>query len=392
MKPRFAWSELDRGLETGDWPAWLPYGSFAIATVTTALAFLQRIHAPGLVEATISLAIAFAPFLLDAIAYLTGRRCALPHWLFPVPVLAAMIYLVLHEPSGGDVEPFILVFMTAGVVSRSTEQPLLAIGTVVASCAVVILPDIAGITKGFSVWVMAILFASGGGLLVRMLTQRTLELRQVQEHLAETAVAEERSRIAREVHDVIAHSMSVTMLHITAARMALERNKPDDALDALHEAEQQGRKSMGDIRLTVGLLGPDATAAASPLPTLLDLPTLASDFRNAGMVVDLKMNGAYDALPPTDALSVYRIVQESLTNAAKHAPGALTTVQLVVDDKEIHLTVCNAGSNGSAPASDGSGLGIRGMIERARLLGGNLVTGPAETGWKVELVAPRTER
>ncbi len=388
MPYRFGRNDLDPGLESGDWPAWLPFAMCALGVVAVSIAMMQRLSGPQPGWMLAALALSVAPFLLDIVGYVTRLKVGLPLWFFPVPVLVGMTYLVLH-PVSSDVAPFMLVFMSAEMIARTSEQRWIGVATLLASCFVVTLPDLAGLTHGFSVWVMAILSASGGGLFVQVLTNKTLQLRAAQAGLTEKAASDERSRIAREVHDVIAHSMSVTMLHITAARMALERDKTTDALDALREAEQQGRRSMGDIRRTVGLLGPNADATEAPMPTASDLPSLVRDFTGAGVPVSLQIDGDVSSLPPAAGLSIYRITQESLTNVAKHAPGAKASVTLSVDEDTMHLVVQNARSNGSFKAPEGSGLGIRGMVERAAVLEGTLSAGPSPDGWSVELNAPR---
>jgi signal transduction histidine kinase len=223
-----------------------------------------------------------------------------------------------------------------------------------------------------------------------MLARRTLALKEAQSELTAKAATDERQRIAREVHDVIAHSMSVTMLHVTAARMALLRQRSSDALEALQEAEEQGRRSLNEIRRTVGLLGTDEGAKAPPQPTANDLPTLVADFRSAGLDVDLSMRGDVQELPAAAGLNLYRIVQESLTNVVKHAPGAKATVELDLTTDDIRLRVHNDLGNGSTPTPvSGNGLGMRGMAERAAILGGRVDARVGESGWTVHLVAPR---
>jgi signal transduction histidine kinase len=388
VKIRFGRKDVDPGLETGDWPGWLPFGSCAVIVITVAIATVQRFSGPNRVPTLIALGVAAAPFILDVIGYATDLKVGLPLPLFPVPVLIGMTYLTLH-PLSADVSTFILVFLSAEMVSRTSERRWLGIASVVASCAVASLPDVAGITHGYSLWVIAIVFASLGGALIQLLTVRTMELRRAQEGLAEKAAADERSRIARELHDVIGHSMSVTMLHVTAARMALEQNDQSAALEALREAEQQGRSSMTDIRRTVGLLGSDGDGNAAPMPSVADLPKLVSDFRAAGLDVAIAVDGDYESIAPAAGLSVFRIVQESLTNAVKYAPGARAHVDLKVNGEEIRLLVHNADGHGASSA-DGSGLGIRGMMERASVLGGTLAAGPDGDGWSVLLVAPKS--
>ncbi len=382
-----------------EWPIWVPLASAGLVVVTLTASIFQRRHfyyaiSHGhAVRGHVSLwwfvlfgFIALLPFLLDCAASQFPRLKTLPLWLFPLPVLIGISYFVFH-PTNIDFAPFVLVFMTAEFATRATDQRVLSLVAPAASIALMVVAELSGRYQGALIWVVGILFGWFGGYLVSQFERRTQQLRDAQAGLAEKAAADERSRIAREVHDVIAHSMSVTMLHITAARMALENGKQGDALDALREAEQQGRSSMSDIRRTVGLLGPDSSAAAPPLPVATDIPKLVSDFRNAGLDVELTMNGEFLTLAPAAGLSVYRIVQESLTNVAKHAPGATTSVCLTVDE-QIRLVITNSGG-GSGASSDGSGLGLRGMIERAITIGGDLKAGPHEDGWAVALTAPR---
>jgi signal transduction histidine kinase len=140
----------------------------------------------------------------------------------------------------------------------------------------------------------------------------------------------------------------------------------------------------------VGLLGPDEAAATPPMPTATDLPRLVADFRAAGLDVDLSLDGDVSGLPPAAGLNLYRIVQESLTNVVKHAPGAKATVELKVSDDDIRLRVRNGSGNGATrPLRSGSGQGMRGMSERAALLGGSVDVLSGESGWTVHLVAPR---
>ncbi len=386
-------------LEDREWPIWVPLLSAALVLIPIVTAVIQRAHSfltfaangrvlrghVSLVEVLVFAALAYLPFALD-VANTARPRIKYPLWLFPIPVLIGIGFFVFH-PALVDFAPFVFVFMSAELAARA-ENVWIGIGSTVACMALMVTAQLAGRFQGSFIWVMGILFGWFGGYLVRSLDRRTRELAEAQAGLAEKAAAEERSRIAREVHDVIAHSMSVTMLHITAARMALEKHKPDDALEALHEAERQGRSSMSDIRRTVGLLG-SSDAAQPPMPGATDLPKLVNDFRAAGLIVDLQMNGDFRDLNPAAGLSLYRIVQESLTNAAKHSPGAETRVILAIDDQKIHLTVLNASVNGAAPSGDGNGMGLRGMAERAAVLDGTLTAGPTSDGWTVELTAPR---
>jgi signal transduction histidine kinase len=346
-----------------------------IAVTVYALLLRDALLRPGF--ATLAATIAVGPWLIDVATTKIGYRRALPRWLFSLIVLIGVGLLVWYPPRN-DVAATVLVFLTAEMAARM-RWPW-GINVFLGSCAVMIGANVFGHYSGSAPWIMGFGFAFFGGSAVQSQLRLANELKAAQAGLAEKAADEERSRIAREVHDVIAHSMSVTMLHVTAARMALEKGQ---------SVEGQGRNSLIDIRRTVGLLGPDESGAA-PMPGVMDLPKLVTDFRNAGLDVTLSMNGAVDELPPAAGLNLYRIVQESLTNASKHASGAKTSVELTVTDTDIRLRVFNEAGNGNAPAADaGGGRGFRGMVERAVMLNGSLVSGSEAGGWLVVLAAPR---
>jgi signal transduction histidine kinase len=232
--------------------------------------------------------------------------------------------------------------------------------------------------------------------------RRTLvELRAAQTGLATQAAAAERQRIAGEIHDVVAHSLAVTMLHLMGARHILVRD-PQRAEQALAEAERLGRQSLADVRRTVGLLqDPDASGATArpvlaPLPTASDMRTLVDEYARAGMHVELTIRGDASELAAGPSLAVYRIAQEALANVAKHATRATTRVELSIDDGQdlVRLRVRDGGGAAElAPperGDSGSGMGIPGMRKRAELLGGSLFAGPdpAGAGWLVECTLP----
>jgi signal transduction histidine kinase len=224
--------------------------------------------------------------------------------------------------------------------------------------------------------------------------QRLLaELDRAQARLAEEAAAAERARIAREVHDVVAHSLTVTLLHLSSARLALA-DRPGDAARALVEAERLARESLADVRRTVGLLGRDGEGGVvGPLPGAADLGRLVAGFRAAGVAVDLRVEGDVGGLAPGHGLGLYRIVEESVANAARHAPGAAVEVVVAARAGEMVVTVANGppvrGADPAGGSGLGVGLGLAGMRERAALLGGRLVAGPAAGGgWRVEAVLP----
>ena len=375
----------DGRFEEIEWPWWVPLGSCFLPAITLFLAVHQRQELGSIVRPSMYAALAVAPFLYDAVGSITRRGPQLPLAFLAMPALAGVGLLVV-TPARNDLAPFVLVLLAAEVAARTMNKPL-SLGVYFASCGLMVGIEAAGQFEGAFIWVIGISFGWFGGFMIQTLLRTTSDLRAAQADLAERSAAEERQRIAREIHDVIAHSMSVTMLHITAARMALERERTTDALDALREAEQQGRNSLRDIRRTVGLLGPEE-GTTPPMPSAADVPKLVSDFRAAGLDVDLSIEGDVHSLPPAAGLNLYRIVQESLTNVVKHAPGAHASVDLQIDETDVRLRVHNNSGNGHSPAKSEDGLGLKGMTGRAALLGGSLTVDNDGSGWTVSLVAP----
>jgi signal transduction histidine kinase len=152
----------------------------------------------------------------------------------------------------------------------------------------------------------------------------------------------------------------------------------------LAEAERLGRESLAEVRSAVGLLRQNGdTAGNAPMPGVNDVPALVERFRSARADVTLIVDGPTDGFPATTGLAVYRILQEALTNAAKHAPGTAIAIALTVDPTGATLTVDSAGQPGQ-----GSGVGLVSMRERAESLGGSCVAGPGGPGWRVRATLP----
>jgi len=223
------------------------------------------------------------------------------------------------------------------------------------------------------------------GLATLQIVRLVSHLRETEQLLALEAARAERRRFAREVHDVIAHSMTVTLLHLQAARLAC-RTAPEDAESALGEAERVGRASLDDLRRTVRLLSDETgTTLDGSTEAFETLKELVDGFTLAGADVHLNVSSDLSDVPPVIAQALYRIVQESITNAVRHSPGSRVDVDITTGPTRTTMRIDNGlgtsqfASNRERPR----GQGLRGMIERAALLGGHLEAGPTKDGWRV---------
>jgi signal transduction histidine kinase len=219
------------------------------------------------------------------------------------------------------------------------------------------------------------------------------------------AAAAERARIAREMHDVVSHNIQVMVTLADAAAVA-QRSDPQRATEAMHDVSSTGRQALGDMRRMLGLLrdgteragtvgaGAGSAESFAPQPGLAELDGLAERVRSTGLTVSLSRSGTPFALSGAAELTVYRIVQEALTNALKHAESAHSvTISLAFDDPEVTVLVVDDGSTGADRPNDtptvgagrnGGGHGVLGMAERAAAFDGSLAAGPrAGGGWQV---------
>jgi signal transduction histidine kinase len=220
-------------------------------------------------------------------------------------------------------------------------------------------------------------FAIGSGwTLGRSFRARREYAVQLADHRAQQAVAEERLRIAREMHDVVAHSIGVIVMKAAVANHVYE-TRPEEGREALGVIESVGRAALGDIEQVLGSLRSEEEAELTPSPGLDDIPRLIENARLADVQVELE-HGPIPALPSAVQLSAYRIVQEALTNIIKHAAPARCTVRITTESGELHLAVINDGAP-SRPAGK-PGHGLIGMRERAALHHGTLMAGEQPNG------------
>lgn len=214
------------------------------------------------------------------------------------------------------------------------------------------------------------------------LRQKVADAEREREESARRAVEEERARIARELHDVVAHQMTVMTIQAEGARRIADGADPR-VREALDTIKATGHSALAEMRRVVGLLRESDSEAPelAPLPKLADLQSLVDKVRAAGVPVELSIRGETRPLAEGVELSAYRIVQESLTNVAQHGgPGVSASVSVTYDDDSLEVLAVDNGRGAAAETSDGGGHGLVGMRERVAVLGGSLEAGPKPGG------------
>jgi signal transduction histidine kinase len=240
--------------------------------------------------------------------------------------------------------------------------------------------------EGIPNWFWAAACAGVGRLLsdrqrlVWLLEDRALRLEREREEKAKAAVSEERARIAREMHDVVAHNVSVIVVQAGAARRVMEADRVR-ASEALAAIEMTGRQTLQEMRRLLGVLRTDDDVLAlSPQPGLAELGALIDEVRKAGMPVDFREEGIPHELPPGHDLVAYRVVQEALTNVLKHAGQAKVWITLKFTSRSLELEVLDDGRGPTHSGEPEGGHGLFGMRERLALYGGTLETGERPGG------------
>jgi signal transduction histidine kinase len=219
---------------------------------------------------------------------------------------------------------------------------------------------------------------------VLRLEERTAELEQAREELARRAVVEERLRLARELHDVVAHAMSVIAVQSGVGAHVADTH-PEEAAMALAAIETTSRSALEELRRLLGVLRQEDEPRGdlAPVPGLADLEDLLAEVTKAGLAVKLRVNGTRPPLPAGVDLSAYRIVQEALTNVVKHAGSARAQVVVGYGDQDVTVEVIDDGRGAVTSVSDGrvgTGHGLIGMRERVQAFGGDLEVGPRPAG------------
>jgi signal transduction histidine kinase len=305
---------------------------------------------------------------------------------WPVPVLAiAAVGTLATTMSGGNplaqVGSIALASFTVG--DRQTDRVLAALSVVAVASLLsfgFIVQDAdpaEAVALTFAVlvpsWLLGDLVHTRRREALRREEERDRSV-QAREERLRAAAAEERRHVARELHDVVAHAVSVMVIQAGAARQVL-RTAPDDAEGALLAVESTGREAMTELRRFLGALADDdEPGGLAPQPGIGGLGPLLDRVREAGLPASLEVQGEPRSVPPSLDVAVYRIVQEALTNALRYARRAATLVRLTWEPAQLRLEILDDGPGTDAIAS--SGRGLVGMRERASLVGGRLEAGP----------------
>ncbi|MFF2012384.1 sensor histidine kinase [Streptomyces sp. NPDC058195] len=348
--------------------------------------------------------------LMVALAVVASGAVALRR-RFPLAVLCVVTAAVLVTPQ--SVLRLTLYAFVIAVYSAAVHSPYRT-ATLAALPVSVLLVGLSGdsvtpIVPNEYIVLLILVPMAGAALGLRTWKHRTDEgrsrlaaLEREQAGALRRAVAYERARIARELHDVVTHNVSVMVIQAGAARTVM-RTSPEQAGEALLAVEAGGRAAMTELRHVMGLLtmtdegepacGAGAVAEAgaelAPQPGLDQLATLVAGVRDAGLPVGLTMTGASRAIPPGVGLAVYRVVQEALTNTVKHASGATASVTVEQGPERLRVEVTDTGGRPGQGAAAGSGRGLIGLRERLAVYGGTLSSGRRMTGgYRVEALIP----
>jgi signal transduction histidine kinase len=323
----------------------------------------------------------------------------------PLAVVTAVAVVQVVEAAAGVPLQEPIVPLLASVIAIyaliTTSRPAQAVAGALISLLAVTIETILQ-HKGFANFAFAAVFTVGAVLVGRTVSYQsrhaarlerqavTLE-RTAEENARKAAQAaeHERARIARELHDVIAHSLSLMVVQAGAAERMLAKDV-HRARDALVAVQATGREALADMARVVGVLREDhAEAGLAPQPGLSDLPRLVEDARRDGLEAQLHIDVPEQPVPLGPALSLYRIVQEALTNVRKHTSGATTSVRVTYCSGTIVASIHNRGGTGGSQQLPSSGYGLVGMRERVALYGGTLEAGPdGDGGYLVRACIP----
>jgi signal transduction histidine kinase len=356
-------------------------GALAAFFVVTGLASTAVDEANGILYEPRD-AIAYALILLATVPYVARRRAPLA--VFFISAIAVVVLTALDYAEG--TLPLVVLFgaYTVGA-HRPVRDALIAGGSVVVMLLIVFANDDSGfgaadLAANLAMFTSAILI--GWNLQSRRLRLAALE--KGHEEAARAAAADERLRIAQELHDVVAHSLGVIAVQAGVGLHVID-DQPEEAKRALENISASSRTSLTEIRRLLSVVRDREDAPDySPAPSLAELPRLVREMEGLGLDIDLAVVGDVVDLPPGVELATYRIVQEALTNALRHAAASSVSVRIERDGDEVEIVVTDDGVGAVTSTAPSGGHGLVGMRERAACYDGDLEAGPlAEGGWRV---------
>jgi signal transduction histidine kinase len=344
----------------------------------------------------------FGPLLIGAPIVVRRKYPAAVFW--SIIAIGAFQVLTPSYISASDLAVPVALYSLAAYRPRRHSLIGLAVCLLGAGVAIIrIHPNAARDSRSLVVWAfaycvlaspMVIAWVAGDSMQYRRsyyveLEEKARRLERERDQQAQIAAATERARIARELHDVVAHNVSVMVVQAEGAAYAMD-SAPENTRKALGAIAETGRSALVEMRRLLGVLrAQDGEAERAPQPGIDQLEDLLEQVRTTGVSVEFTVEGVPVELPQGVALAAYRIVQESLTNARKHGgPAVSACVGMHYNEQELRLRVRDNGRGAQAP-TDGQGNGLAGMRERVAMFGGQLDAGPlAEGGFQVEAVLP----
>jgi signal transduction histidine kinase len=331
----------------------------------------------GIAGARLALALA----LVTAMALLLTFRRRAPFWVFTAVIVMALAEWFTDPSLVRD--PAVLVAFYTVAAYQPVRQILFAAGTLLAG-AVVAAPRATPGGGAFRGWLLLSALVAGTGLVGYFARTRRAYLDSLVDQEAELAASSERARIAREMHDIVAHNIAV-MIALSDGAAYTAADNPEQAASLMAQVSATGRAALTETRRLLGVLRQAPGAGHAPQPTLADIDELVASVRAAGLPTRLTVTGQPFALPPSAQLALYRMIQEALTNTLKHAAGVTSAeVRLSYRPGEVGLEVTDDGRPAGLPEG---GHGVAGMRERAAVFGGEVTAGPrAGGGWRVHTV------
>ncbi len=330
--------------------------------------------------------IVLAPAVLAFV--LRGLVPRLPAEVFAVMVIVP-VAMAVGRDGGVEGAFFLIVMMVFNTASHlgSLTRALMITGAAAAVPWLVAEQFAPESGIAWEPWVLANVFIFTLGRAVYGQGRLIEQLEQARRALADQEVAEERRRIARELHDLAGHTLAAMLLHVTGARHVLRRDLAE-AERALIDAETVGRASLDQIRATVASLRADERGTDPALAGVADIVALVDEYRRAGLVVELTVDESAAALTGPVGVAVHRVAREGLANVARHAAGNRVELRVDRDGDGVRLLVADHGRPAPPPDPQALHFGLVGMAERARSLGGRFDAGPTADGWRLEARFP----